>query len=62
VERTSLPVGDIWIVARRYLYTEGEDDDNTEKEDAVLAIVERKTVNDLWSSLRDGRYHDQDSV
>jgi hypothetical protein len=60
VERTSLPVGDIWIVARRYLYTEGEDDDNTEKEDAVLAIVERKTVNDLWSSLRDGRYHDQD--
>jgi len=59
VERTSLPVGDIWIVARRYLYTEGEDD-ITEKEDAVLAIVERKTVNDLWSSLRDGRYHDQD--
>lgn len=60
VERTSLPIGDIWIVARRYLHTEGEDDDNTEKEDAVLAIVERKTVNDLWSSLRDGRYHDQD--
>ena len=60
VERTSLPVGDIWIVARRYLHREGEDDDNTEKEDAVLAIVERKTVNDLWSSLRDGRYHDQD--
>ena len=35
VERTSLPVGDIWIVARRYLHTEGEDDDITEKEDAI---------------------------
>ena len=53
VEKSSLPIGDIWIVARK-IYAGGA------REDAVLAILERKTVADLWSSIKDGRYHDQD--
>jgi len=53
VEKSSLPIGDIWIVARK-VYAGGA------REDAVLAILERKTVADLWSSIKDGRYHDQD--
>ena len=53
VEKTSLPIGDVWIVARK-MYAGGA------REDAVLAILERKTVGDLWSSIKDGRYYDQD--
>jgi len=53
LEKTTLAVGDIWIMARK-LYPGGA------KEDAILAVVERKTTNDLWASIKDGRYHDQD--
>ena len=48
-----LPVGDFaWVVRRR-----GAEQDGTE---AVLdCVVERKRVDDLASSLTDGRYREQ---
>jgi len=49
VERKMLTIGDVWIVER-------DPETGGEK---ILMIWERKTVADLWSSVRDGRYHEQ---
>ncbi|KAJ6847684.1 crossover junction endonuclease MUS81 isoform X1 [Iris pallida] len=50
VEVRRLPVGDgIWIVRHR----------QSGKEYVLDFIVERKKVDDLWSSIRDNRYRDQ---
>lgn len=49
IERRALPVGDVWFVERR-------PEDFHER---ILMIWERKTIPDLWSSLRDGRYYEQ---
>lgn len=40
---TNLDIGDIQIL----------------HEDTILYIIERKTLNDLWSSIKDGRYKEQ---
>jgi crossover junction endonuclease MUS81 len=45
----SLDIGDIQIVIR---------ENNV---DAIQMVFERKTINDLYSSIRDGRYHEQKS-
>jgi len=45
----SLDIGDIQIVFK--------DNDN----EHIQLIFERKTINDLYSSIRDGRYHEQKS-
>jgi hypothetical protein len=45
VEKINLPIGDIIIF------------DKTENEDKI--IIERKTINDLLASIKDGRYEEQ---
>lgn len=63
-DTATLPVGDIWFLLRE------EDDkhddnihhekhDNKNLDEKVVLIWERKTVSDVWSSIRDGRYHEQ---
>lgn len=55
VRKQSLPVGDVWIVE-----INGYDNIcESKKEDRILMIWERKTIDDLWCSIRDGRYHEQ---
>lgn len=49
IERRPLPVGDVWFVERR----------PPDSQERILMIWERKTIPDLWSSLRDGRYYEQ---
>ena len=49
---SNLYVGDI-MICRREKDTSGNDVDN------ILAIIERKTIPDLLSSLKDGRYRSQ---
>jgi crossover junction endonuclease MUS81 len=52
-EKRMLPLGDMIWVARR-------NDDETGKQDIMLdAIVERKRLDDLAMSIKDGRYADQ---
>ena len=56
VERKMLPLGDMIWVARRI----GPDGRETGQDDIVLdAIVERKRLDDLCGSIRDGRYTGQ---
>lgn len=49
-ERKQLDIGDIWIT------THHPDKPN---DDQVLVIIERKTLNDLAASIKDGRYREQ---
>lgn len=44
VEVRSLLIGDVWVAT---------------DEGVLSVIIERKTLNDLWSSIRDGRFHEQ---
>jgi len=53
LEKRMLPVGDVWILEK-----DGHGVTPT-TEDRILMIWERKTIDDLWSSIRDGRYHEQ---
>jgi len=44
IEVRSLLIGDVWVATA----------------DGVLrVIIERKTLSDLWASIRDGRFHEQ---
>lgn len=56
VDRKMLPLGDMIWVARRYRNEKA----TTGEDDVVLdAIVERKRLDDLCGSIRDGRYNTQ---
>lgn len=44
VEVRNLLIGDVWVATA---------------EGVLRVIIERKTLNDLWSSIRDGRFHEQ---
>lgn len=50
VQPKSLPVGDaLWIARHKRL----------DEEYVLDFVVERKNVNDLWSSIKDNRYRQQ---
>lgn len=49
LERRQLTLGDVWVLRR----------DALTSRETPLVILERKTVPDLWASIRDGRYHEQ---
>lgn len=57
VERRSLELGDVaWVAKRKGIYNQT----HTEFSMVVLDfIVERKRLDDLVSSLTDGRFHEQ---
>lgn len=54
-----LPLGDMIWVARRIDPVSGEPLSNGDHDVVLDAIVERKTWEDLTSSIQDGRYHSQ---
>lgn len=60
LEKRMLPIGDVWLVLREE--TPSDEDDNSDDahvKETILMIWERKTVSDLWSSIQDGRHHEQ---
>jgi len=59
LERRMLPIGDVWIVRQSLVSSDDDATADPVVEETILMILERKTVSDLWSSVRDGRYHEQ---
>ena len=51
-ERRQIVIGDVMWIAKQHNKSDAA-------EYVIDCIVERKKVNDMWSSIKDGRYHEQ---
>jgi ERCC4-type nuclease len=57
LSKKQLPLGDIIISRRNPVENINSDNNNNKQNDLIL--IERKTVSDLLSSIKDGRYEEQ---
>ncbi|KAH8813823.1 hypothetical protein DL96DRAFT_505331 [Flagelloscypha sp. PMI_526] len=56
VERRALTIADVaWIAKRKPQYRQGDEFDEV----ALDAVLERKRIDDLCGSIKDGRFHEQ---